>query len=466
MKKRIQRLTSGSLLFALSLSGPITTQTIAAQAPSASAPRVFLLDPQKLWETKRRILAGDKSLEAALAKLEAEAKAALKTVPLSVVNKEVTPPSGDKHDYMSQAPYWWPNPETPNHLPYIRRDGERNPEIEKLPDHQNFNKLMSVTETLALAYYFKGDEACAAKATQLLRGWFLDPATRMNPHLNYGQAILGVNDGRGIGIIETAGLPRLVDGIGLLAGSKAWTKADQQGLVTWFEKYLQWLTESKHGRDEAATKNNHGTYYDVQVASFAFFVGKRELAVKVLRESRPKRIAAQIEPDGRQPLELDRTKGWGYSVMNLRGLFELAALGERVGLDLWNYKTPAGSSMRRALDWLVPFATSEQKWPYQQITKWSPTELAPLLRQATIQYHERQSEEVIARIAGLAPADRVNLFYPQASGGSNNQYRERWRAWLPSGSNLVGTLAPARGSMKGGVKRKLLLTRLREAFFS
>src|ERR1051326_1091292 len=119
MEMKTKRLTSCYLLVALSLIGPITRQTIAAQAPSTSAPRIFLLDPQKLWETKRRILAGDKSFDAALSKLEAEAKTALKATPLSVVNKEVTPPRGDKHDYMSQAPYWWPNPDTPNHLPYV-----------------------------------------------------------------------------------------------------------------------------------------------------------------------------------------------------------------------------------------------------------------------------------------------------------------------------------------------------------
>ncbi len=195
----------------------------------------------------------------------------------------------------------------------------------------------------------------ATKATELLRVWFLNPATRMNPHLKYAQAILGLNEGRGIGIIETRGLPRLIDAIGLLSGSKAWTKADQQGVVTWFEKYLQWLLESKPGRDEAAAKNNHGTFYDVQVASLACFVGQREVATKILRASMQKRIAAQVELDGRQPLELDRTRGWGYSLMNLRGLFELAALGESAELDLWNYKnvgwaqSSPGARLARAL---------------------------------------------------------------------------------------------------------------------
>ena len=399
------------LTIALMASGAMGAS--AAQLRTAEAPRVFRLDGRRLAETKRRLAAGDQSLSAALSRLEADARAALKAGPFSVVDKSVLPPGGDKHDYMSQAPYFWPNPDTANHLPYVRRDGERNPEIDKIPDHQSFGKLMSVTETLALFYYFKGDEAYAAKAAQLLRVWFLDPATRMNPHLNYGQAIPGINTGRGIGIIETSGLPKVVDAVGLLAGSKAWTKADQQGLESWFEKYLQWLLESKHGRDEAAQKNNHGTYYDVQVASFAFFTGKRELAARILRESIQRRIAEQIEPDGRQPLELARTKGWSYSVGNLSGFFAAAALAENTGTDLWNYGTPDGRTIRRALDWLLPFATGEKKWPYQQITKWTPAELAPLLRQASIKYHDRKYEEAMPGMSGVGPEDRLNLLYPQ-----------------------------------------------------
>src|SRR5512144_3453095 len=130
---------------------------------------------------------------------------------------------------MSQAPYFWPDPKTPRGLPYIRRDGERNPEINKITDHRSLDDLENAVETLALAYYFKGDEAHAAKAVQLLRTFFLDPATRMNPNLEYAQFIPGINTGRGIGLIETRGLPRVVDAIGLLAGSKSLTQVDQGG---------------------------------------------------------------------------------------------------------------------------------------------------------------------------------------------------------------------------------------------
>ena len=322
----------------------------------------------------------------ALAKLERDAQKALTSGPFSVVAKTVTPPSGDKHDYMSQAPYFWPDPKSANGLPYIRRDGERNPEINKITDHRVLDEMESAVETLALAYYFTGKEKYAAKAAALLRVFFLDPSTRMNPNLQFAQAIPGVNTGRGIGLIETRGLTRVVDAIGLLSPAKSWLASDQKGLESWVAQFLQWMLESKNGRDEAAAKNNHGTFYDVQVVSFALFLNRRDLARSVLEEAKSKRIAVQIEPDGRQPLELARTKAWSYSVMNLEGLFTLARLGENVGVDLWNYETKDGRSIRKAIHFLMPFANGEKKWPYQQLGEFQPEMFFHLLTRSAAHY--------------------------------------------------------------------------------
>ncbi len=383
---------------------------------SVVPPKVYLLDAKYLAATRQRIRGGDKSFAPALAALERDAQTALKVKPFSVVNKTATPPSGDKHDYMSEAPYFWPNPQTTNGLPYIRRDGERNPEINKISDHGNIGRMPETVETLALAYYYTGDEAYAVKATELLRVWFLDPATRMNPNLQYAQAILGVNSGRGIGLIESRGLVHVVDAVGLLAGAQAWSDADQRGLGKWFGDFLKWMQESKNGRDESAAKNNHGTYYDVQVASFALLLGKTEFATEILKTAREKRIALQIEPDGRQPLELVRTKAWSYSTGNLAGLMSLAKLGECVGVDLWHYETPDGRSIRKALDYLAPFALGEEKWPHQQLGGWSADGFLPLLRQAAAHYPEARYQEMLRKLARETPANRGVLLHPGSTG--------------------------------------------------
>jgi hypothetical protein len=231
----------------------------------------------------------------------------------------------------------------------------------------------------------------------------------MNPNLQYAQFIPGVNTGRGIGLIETRGLTQVVDAIGLLEGSKALTEGDRTGLQDWFGKFLDWMMVSKNGRDEAAAKNNHGTYYDVQTASFALFLGRRDLAKKILEEARQKRIATQVEPDGRQPLELARTKSWSYSVGNLDGLMLLARLGENVGVDLWSFQTADGRSIRRALDYLVPFALGDRKWPYQQLGEWPPQMLFPLLREAANRYRDQQYQAVMSKVPAIDLADRSNL---------------------------------------------------------
>ncbi len=395
----------------------------ASPARGADAsPQVFLLDARQLEISRRAIAAGDKQIAPAWARLERDAQKALAGGPFSIVNKTVTPPSGDKHDYMSQAPYFWPDPKKPNGLPYIRRDGERNPEINKITDHRSIDDLENAVESLALAYYFKGDEAYATKAVVLLRAFFLDPATRMNPNLEYAQFIPGVNTGRGIGLIETRGFTRVVDAIGLLEGSQALRPEDERSLKEWFGKFLQWMLDSKNGRDEAAAKNNHGTYYDIQVVSYALFVGRKDLARQILEQARQKRIATQIEPDGRQPLELARTKAWSYSNGNLDGLMELATLGERVGVDLWNFRTPDGRSIRRALDFLTPVALGESKWQYQEIGGGvKPESLFPLMRRAAAVYRDKPYQAVMAKVPGVSPSDRSRLLHAEVAAARQAQ---------------------------------------------
>ena len=402
---RVYSLSRAAILILTFLSAPLFAQ-------QQKLPRVFLIDAQKLAQTRQRIQAGDKTFAAAMAKLEADARKSLGQSPLSVTTKAIAPPSGNKHDYMSQAPYFWPDPTKPNGLPYIRRDGERNPELDKITDHHALDQMEAAARTLSLAFYFKGNEEYAAKSAVLLRAWFLDPATRMNPNLEYAQFIPGVNTGRGIGLIETRGLADVVDAIGLLAGSKSWTASDQRGLEDWYRQFLQWMLESRNGREENAAKNNHGTYYDVQATSFALFLGKNDLAKQIVETAKQKRIALQIEPDGRQPLELVRTKAWSYSNGNLDGLMWLARLGENVDVDLWNYQTKDGRSIRRALEYLYSFAVGDQKWTYQQLGGFDGKSLFPLMRRAAGYYRDEKLKAMMTKIPALDPSNREWLVAP------------------------------------------------------
>ncbi len=393
-----------------------------------NSPRYFAVSPGALPEVKARLAAHDESLQPAFKALVRAAAKALEAAPPSVMEKDKLPPSGDKHDYMSIAPYFWPDPKKPDGLPYIRHDGKVNPESrEEAFDHARIGMMAKNVETLALAYYFTGNEAYAAKAAKFLRVWFLDPATRMNPNMNFTQAVPGENTGRGTGILEGRNLAVAADAAQLLANSAAWTEKDRADFKTWLETYFHWLLTSKPGREEAGSRNNHGTWYDVQAIELALVLGKSDVAKQIAEAAKQKRIAVQIEPDGRQPLELTRTAALGYSHFNLEALFTLATLAEHAGVDLWHCRLANGKyALAAAMDFLLPYvADPSKKWPYEQIKSFDRADFAPQLRQAGTIYHEPAFEKILAQFPAGAK-ERLQLLSPispqrnlSASAGEN-----------------------------------------------
>ncbi|MFD1819257.1 Alginate lyase [Pseudarcicella hirudinis] len=350
------------------------------------APETLLINSQDLWSKKQRIYVGDTSLLPAYRKMILEADRIVKAGEVySVINKIPVPPSGDKHDYMSQAPYWWPDPNKPDGKPYIRKDGERNPEIKGITDHDQLDKLIHDTEILALSYFFTGKESYARQASKLLTIWFFDEKTRMNPNLNFGQGIPGINNGRGIGIIETRNLVKICDAAILISPSQHWSQTAQEKLRNWFSAYTDWLLNSEIGKDEADEHNNHGTFYNVQVMAYALFTGNTSLAKNQI-DSAKSRLQSQLKTDGSQPFELARTLPYDYASMNLEGFFQLAAMSQKLNTDLWNYQTEDGKSIRKAIDWFVPFLSGKQVWPYKQLKSPTQDHMDVLLKMASEAY--------------------------------------------------------------------------------
>lgn len=303
----------------------------------------------------------------------------------SVVNKVRPAPSGDFHDYMSLPPYAWPDPKKPDGLPWITRDGEVNPEFYKY-DSNALELLCTAVPRLVAHSYANGSEAHAHRAGRFLRTWFLDAPTRMNPNLRFAQQHPG-RDRPTKGTIDTTSLVFLLDSVTRLEFSPEWTPGHLAGLKAWFSAYLDWLL-SPAGSEEVAARNNHGTWFDAQIVSFAVFCGRSDLARQQIESHTKNRIAAQIEPDGRQLRELSRTLALTYCTYNLLAFACLARVASSLDIDLWTFTTSDGRSLKAALHWLLPYYSGDQAWSYRQIRRFDFTNAALVLQLASEQIRE------------------------------------------------------------------------------
>ena len=365
---------------------------------SGTFPKTLAIDGKVLQNNYELIVANDVDKVRALKSLLKKADKVLEEAKVySVMNKKQMPPSGDKHDYMSTGPYWWPDPTKPDGLPYIKKDGLRNPTYYDITDSQEINKVEDEALTLALAYYFTRENKYAKFASKLIKTWFLDTETRQNPNLNFGQGIPGLNTGRGTGIIETRDVYRVQDAAILIQETPNWSKENHQALKKWFSDYLTWMLESPIGKDEADSNNNHGTFYSEQVIAFALFTERTEVALNEI-EIFKNRMESQLKSDGSQPFELARTKSWNYVNMNLYGYFLIAKLAENAKIQLWNQQISEGKNMKNALDWIVPYLKNEKNWEYEQIQKIGFGETIKILKYASKKYSNPEYEALAKNI--------------------------------------------------------------------
>ncbi|MEL6633055.1 MAG: alginate lyase family protein [Bacteroidota bacterium] len=356
---RISSISLGVLWITLLLSSSCASHQKHIETQS------FAVYPIDQMVVLRSQLAQREELAKLVSALENEAKVLLNSPEFSVLQKQHTPPSGVMNDYYSMGVYWWPDSTKEDGLPYIRRDGVRNPEYDQF-DGPAIAKMSRTVFKLSLAYFYTQEKSYADKAIELIRVWFLDPERKMNPHLEYGQAIPGRVEGRGIGIIETGNFLKVLNAVAMLDESGAIPSEIRQGLKAWFLEYNYWLLTSEKGWDERLWHNNHGSSYDSQVASFALFTGEDSVARLILDSVKIKRIDRQIEPDGSQPWELERTKSLSYSLKNLDHLIENAILAQHIGIDLWHYESEDKGSISQAIKFLIPYMQGEHEWPYTQ----------------------------------------------------------------------------------------------------
>lgn len=348
---------------------------------------LFILDADRLAKDKANITRNTNTNTNTIQVFFERADSELTKKNITVTDKPITPASGDKRDYMSLGRYWWPNPDTKDGLPYIRKDGVSNPELKKF-DREKLGSLPGRVMTLCKAYYFSGEKKYAEKAVSILETWFLDDKTKMNPNMNFGQTIPGHNNGKGRaeGIIDTYSFIPLVDAMLLLEYCDGISKENMKNIREWFAQYVQWLITDDIGIAEMNAKNNHSVAYDVQLAIFASFAGNEELSRKTIYEFPSKRIFKQVMPDGSQPYELARTTAMGYSIFNINHMLDMCSVAKRIGYDLYSVKNSDGRCIDAAISFLLKYHGKKvSEFPYKQISDWDKTQkdLVDLARRAS-----------------------------------------------------------------------------------
>ena len=285
----------------------------------------------------------------------------LSEAPITITASHSSRSAGGVHDFFSEGDYWWPDPQNPGG-PYIQRDGLSNPD--NFVEHRRALMRLSVQiPALAAAWKLTKDSRYAKHTARHLRAWFLDPSTRMNPNLQYAQAIHGRFTGRGIGIIDTIHLVEVARAIQSLEESSALSKTELDGIRQWFSDYLQWMTTSKNGIEEREAKNNHGTCWLMQVAAFAQLTGNGKLLDYCRDRFKNVIVPNQIAADGSFPQELRRTKPYGYSLFNLEAMAIVCEILSTPQDNLWTFQLADGRGMRKAISYMAPYIKDKKSWP-------------------------------------------------------------------------------------------------------
>jgi hypothetical protein len=283
--------------------------------------------------------------------------------PLTITSFPAPLSPGGPHDFFSQADYFWPDPKNPNG-PYINRDGQSNPA--NFNEHRKAMIALSVRmPALTAAYRLTGKRRYGEQACAHLRAWFVTPATRMNPNLEYSQGVHGVSTGRSWGIIDTLHLVEVARAASLVA-LHLMTSEENAAVDDWFRSYLEWLKTSEKGKKERDAENNHATCWALQAAEFARLIGDRVTRDELRHEYVEVLLPGQMAVDGSFPKELARTKPYSYSIFNFDAMAMLCVSIEGTDANFVAWQIPDGRGICKGAAFLYPYLKDKSAWPYRK----------------------------------------------------------------------------------------------------
>lgn len=334
----------------------------------AIAQKTISYEDERLIALKRAYIQGDPRVEPYIGSLIEISSNYFNDIKYDIVtNKKRVAPSKDPRDYISLSRYWWPDPEVKGGVPYIRHDGKSNPELEEF-DYKKITLFENVSTTLGLLYYLTSDEKYAKRLSLILKEFFLDPVTGMNPNMVYAQYVPGMEILRGTGILDARSIVYSLNGALLIEGSPHWSSADKAALQDWVRAFLYWMQYSTQGQLEMKAANNHGLWYDVIRMGFYYFLDDYQKVNQIVKESLFVRLENQQANDGSFPHELTRTLGLSYTTFVLDAFYEAAFIAEKTGIDIWSYTTSGMKSLIKGIEFAHPFFMDPAKWPFEQIS--------------------------------------------------------------------------------------------------
>jgi len=351
-----------------------------------------------LEQLKAGYLKGDKQVVHYIDFFEKVADKYIKMSPLSVTSKKKLPPSKDPRDYMTLSPYWWPDSTKTDGLPYIRRDGQRNPEVYEYPERENANCLGDATICLGVLYYITGKEIYAKTCANFLRTWFTDPKFGMNPNMIYAQYVPGMKTIRGSGFIDSRRFCHALSAAKLINGSANWSDSDKKKLSDWATAFCYWMENSTQGQKESHATNNHGLWYETIHLMVLAYLDRTDRIKEVTEQSILPKIGAQVADDGSLPQELKRTLSLHYSTFVLEALTEANQITSQIGINLWETPALNKKKISQAVAYLYPYYLNPEKWKYKQIKPFNQSRAAIVLYEAGIALNNQRYLDAAKKI--------------------------------------------------------------------
>lgn len=382
---------------------------LLSSAAEVAPPSTFVISPAEYLAMRERVLQTPEPwMKPALDSLRTEAEKVMTKGPWSVTTKKDNqlPPSKDKHDFYSLSIYFWKKPDGT----WEWRDGQRNPDA-VTEDEAGLDALFGAVKVLSNAAWFLGDHKYGERAALLLRYWFTDSATGMNPNMNYAAGIPGQADGRGVGIHRFKDFAIILDDIGLLRAMGYWTDEDQAKMVKWVSEFSNWCNTTKLGLDEKKAPNNHSVFYGSMMLGCACYTGNQPLIEEYSKSFFQAQLINQIQPNGCLPEEMGRTRPVNYTLYCLMGFAMYAEQARNLGIDYYYYTGPNGQTLKAAFSYALPFWEGKVPWPKKEEPIYDYRVFIPA-RVAAIRYQDPAFENYLESSFPNWNQDYRNLLWP------------------------------------------------------